>query len=64
MDDLNVPINPIIHSVFDIGRKINITTTKITISSNINDLDLVHFYKGMEFYEEGYDIYNISQWRG
>ena len=35
-------------------------STKITISSNINDLDLVHFYKGMEFYEEGYDIYNRS----
>ena len=33
---------------------------KITISSNINDLDLVNFYKAMDFYDEGYDIYNRS----
>ena len=33
---------------------------KITISSNINNLDLVNFYKAMEFYNEGYDIYNRS----
>ena len=32
--------------------------TKITISSNINNLDLVHFYKAIAFYEKGYDIYN------
>ena len=34
--------------------------TKILISSNINDLDKVYFSKAMEFYEEGYDIYNRS----
>ena len=33
---------------------------KITISSNIKNLDAVHFYKAMEFYDEGYDIYNRS----
>ena len=30
------------------------------VSSSIKDLDAAHFYKAMEFYEEGYDIYNKS----
>ena len=34
---------------------------KIILSSNINDLDLVKFYKAKDFYEEDkYDIYNKS----
>ena len=32
----------------------------ITISSIINDLDSVNFYKAIDFYKEGYDIYNRS----
>jgi len=35
-------------------------TTRIKISSNIKDLEASHFYKAIEFYEEGYDIYNKS----
>jgi len=34
--------------------------TKIYISSYINNPDKVHFSKAIEFYEEGYDIYNRS----
>ena len=34
--------------------------TKIKISSNIKDLDSINYYKAIEFYEEGYDIYNRS----
>ena len=34
--------------------------SKIIISSNINDLDKAHFYKAIEFYKEGYDIYSKS----
>ena len=33
---------------------------KITISSNINDLESVNFNKAIGFYGEGYDIYNRS----
>ena len=33
---------------------------KITISSSINNLDSVHFNKAIDFYKEGYDIYNRS----
>ena len=32
----------------------------ITISSSINNLDSVHFNKAIDFYKEGYDIYNRS----
>ena len=32
---------------------------KIIISSNINDLNIINYYKAIEFYElDGYDIYN------
>ena len=34
--------------------------SRITVTSIIKDLDAAHFYKAMEFYEEGYDIYNKS----
>ena len=34
--------------------------SKIIITSNIQDLEAAHFYKAIEFYEEGYDIYNRS----
>ena len=32
----------------------------VKVSSNINDLERVNYYKAIEFYEEGYDIYNRS----
>ena len=34
--------------------------SKIYISSYINDLDKVYYLKAIEFYKEGYDIYNRS----
>ena len=33
---------------------------KITISSKINDLEIINFNKAINFYEKGYDIYNSS----
>jgi hypothetical protein len=34
---------------------------RILISSNINDLERVNYYKAVDFYEEGgYDIYNLA----
>ena len=34
--------------------------SRIIITSAINDLEAAHFYKAIEFYNEGYDIYNKS----